>query len=59
MKHLSESPPDNQAFTTAPLGNLDPIRTMRVVIPSVTALTLGFEIILSSFFLSILGIKRR
>jgi glycosyltransferase involved in cell wall biosynthesis len=40
-------------------GPLDPTRTMRVVIPSVTALTLGFEIILSSFFLSILGMKRR
>jgi hypothetical protein len=40
-------------------GPLDPTRSMRVVIPSVTALTLGFEIILSSFFLSILGMKRR
>jgi glycosyltransferase involved in cell wall biosynthesis len=40
-------------------GPLEPTHTMRVVIPSVTALTLGFEIILSSFFLSILGMKRR
>jgi glycosyltransferase involved in cell wall biosynthesis len=40
-------------------GSLDPTRTMRVVIPSITALTLGVEIILSSFFLSILGMKRR
>jgi glycosyltransferase involved in cell wall biosynthesis len=40
-------------------GNLDPTRTMRLVIPSITALTLGVEIILSSFFLSILGMKRR
>lgn len=40
-------------------GPLDPTRTMRIVIPSITALTLGFEIILSSFFLSILGMKRR
>ena len=40
-------------------GNLDPTSTMRIVIPSVTALTLGFEIILSSFFLSILRMKRR
>lgn len=40
-------------------GPLDPTRTMRVVIPSVTSLTLGFEIILSSFFLSILGMRRR
>jgi glycosyltransferase involved in cell wall biosynthesis len=40
-------------------GHLDPTRTMRIVIPSVTAVTLGFEIVLSSFFLSILGMKRR
>lgn len=40
-------------------GNLDPTSTMRVVIPSVTALMLGFEIVLSSFFLSILRMKRR
>lgn len=40
-------------------GNLDPTRTMRFVIPSVTALTLGSEVILSSFFLSILRMKRR
>ena len=40
-------------------GPLDPTRTMRVVIPTVTSLTLGFEIVLSSFFLSILGMKRR
>ena len=44
---------------TRSFGNLDPTRTMRVVIPSVTFLTLGVEIILSSFFLSILGMKRR
>jgi glycosyltransferase involved in cell wall biosynthesis len=40
-------------------GNLDPTRTMRLVIPSVTALTIGFEMILSSFFLSVLRMKRR
>ena len=40
-------------------GPLDPTRTMRVVIPAIIALTLGLEIILSSFFLSILGMKRR
>jgi len=40
-------------------GPLDPTHTMRIVIPAVTAVTLGFEIILSSFFLSILGMKRR
>jgi len=40
-------------------GSLEPTHTMRIVIPSVTALTLGLEISLSSFFLSILGMKRR
>jgi glycosyltransferase involved in cell wall biosynthesis len=40
-------------------GSLDPSRTMRIVIPAVTSLTLGVEIILSSFFLSILRMKRR
>lgn len=40
-------------------GSLDPSRTMRIVIPAITSLTLGVEIILSSFFLSILRMKRR
>jgi len=40
-------------------GTLDPSHTLRIVIPAVTALTLGCQILLSSFFLSILGLKRR
>ena len=40
-------------------GPLDPSRTLRIVIPAVTSLTLGSQILLSSFFLSILGLKRR
>jgi glycosyltransferase involved in cell wall biosynthesis len=40
-------------------GALDPARTLRIVIPAATALTLGCQILLSSFFLSILGLKRR
>jgi glycosyltransferase involved in cell wall biosynthesis len=40
-------------------GALDPSKTLRIVIPSVTALTIGFQVIFSSFFLSILGLKRR
>ncbi len=40
-------------------GILDPTRILRLVIPAVTAMTLGSEIILSSFFLSVLGLKRR
>jgi hypothetical protein len=40
-------------------GPLDPVQTLRTVIPAVTALALGCEILLSSFFLSILSLKRR
>ena len=40
-------------------GNLDPTQTMRVVIPAVTCLTVGCQTLFSSFFLSILGLKRR
>jgi len=40
-------------------GPLSPSHMMRLVIPSVTSLYLGFQIILSSFFLSVLGLKRR
>jgi glycosyltransferase involved in cell wall biosynthesis len=39
-------------------GPLNPSKTLRLVIPSVTLITLGLETILSSFFLSILGLKR-
>jgi hypothetical protein len=40
-------------------GSLDPRDAVRVVVPAATALVLGFELILSSFFLSILGLARR
>ncbi len=40
-------------------GDLDYARTMRVVIPGVTLASLGFQTVLSGFFLSILGIPRR
>jgi len=40
-------------------GDLDPVRTMRIVIPAASSLTLGFEIVLSSFFLSVLGMGRK
>jgi glycosyltransferase involved in cell wall biosynthesis len=39
--------------------DLDPSSTMRVIVPSVVALTLGVQIILSSFFLSVLGLRRQ
>lgn len=40
-------------------GRLDYERTMRVVIPGVTLTALGVQTILSSFFLSILGMRSR
>jgi len=40
-------------------GSLDPTKELRLVIPAATAMMLGSEIVLSSFFLSVLGLKRR
>ncbi len=40
-------------------GSLDPSKTLRVVIPSLTCLTVGLQMVFSSFFLSLLGLKRR
>jgi glycosyltransferase involved in cell wall biosynthesis len=39
-------------------GALDPEKTLRIVIPGLVSLTIGIQIILSSFLLSILGMKR-
>jgi hypothetical protein len=40
-------------------GPLEPTRVLRLIIPAVLALTLGVQTILSSFFLSVLGLRRR
>jgi glycosyltransferase involved in cell wall biosynthesis len=40
-------------------GALNPERMLRIVMPSVFCLTLGSQIVCSSFFLSILGLRRR
>jgi hypothetical protein len=40
-------------------GMLDYSRTMRLVIPAALALTLGAQTIFASFFLSVLGLRRR
>ena len=40
-------------------GNMDYARTMRVVVPGATLTALGFQTVLSSFFMSVLGLKRR
>lgn len=40
-------------------GKLDPLKELRIVIPGIVFLTLGIEVILSSFFLSVLGMEQR
>jgi glycosyltransferase involved in cell wall biosynthesis len=40
-------------------GHLDYAQTMRLVVPGVTLTALGFQTVLSSFFVSILGVRRR
>jgi glycosyltransferase involved in cell wall biosynthesis len=40
-------------------GSLNPVQTLRFVIPSILSLVLGFETILSSFFLSVLQMPRK
>jgi hypothetical protein len=40
-------------------GPLDPTIVLRIVIPAATALVLGCQVILASFFLSILGLERK
>jgi hypothetical protein len=43
----------------AGFGTLDYARTMRWVIPGATLTALGFQTLLSSFFVSILGMRRK
>ncbi len=38
---------------------LDPSETMRIVIPSVTAVAIGAELVLASFVIGVLGLERR
>ncbi|MDB6040822.1 MAG: hypothetical protein JWM99_4663, partial [Verrucomicrobiales bacterium] len=40
-------------------GALDPSKTFRMIIPAIFSLMLGCQVILSSFFLSVLGLRRR
>lgn len=43
----------------ASFGTLDPTVVMKIIIPAVTCLALGIQVMFSSFFLSVLGLKRR
>lgn len=47
------------SWGAAAFGELNPRQTLRFVVPAVVALTLGFQIMLSSFFLSVLAMSRR
>jgi glycosyltransferase involved in cell wall biosynthesis len=40
-------------------GDLDYASTMRLVVPGVTLTALGFQTVLSSFFISVLGLRRQ
>jgi hypothetical protein len=46
-------------WSEAGFGNLDYARTMRWVVPGVTLSALGFQTLLSSFMVSLLGMSRR
>ena len=39
-------------------GELEPTKMLRVIIPAALSLILGLQIVLSSFFLSVLGLGR-
>ncbi len=45
-------------WSSTSFGPLDPSRMLRLVIPAVTLIALGLQTVLSSFFLSILGLER-
>jgi glycosyltransferase involved in cell wall biosynthesis len=45
-------------WSSRSFGPLDPSQTLRLVIPAVTLIALGLQTVLSSFFLSILGLER-
>ena len=45
-------------WSSTSFGPLDPSRTLRLVIPAVILIALGLQTVLSSFFLSILGLER-
>lgn len=48
-----------ETWRVAHFGRLDYAHTMRLVVPGATLTALGFQTILSSFFVSILGLRRR
>ena len=47
------------AWGSGHFGPLNPTHVFRIVIPAVLTMTLGCNVIFASFFLSILGMRRR
>ena len=48
-----------QLWSSAHFGGISYSESLRIVIPAVTCVTVGTQIVFSSFFLSILGLRRR
>lgn len=48
-----------QLWSSAHFGGIPYSESLRIVIPGVTCVTVGTQIVFSSFFLSILGLRRR
>lgn len=48
-----------QEWRLVSFGQLDYAKTMRLVVPGATLTALSFQTILSSFFVSILGMRRQ
>jgi hypothetical protein len=46
-------------WNRASFGPLDPVRSLRLVVPAALAILLGVQVILASFFLSVLGLRKR
>jgi hypothetical protein len=51
--------PSDSRHRARSFAPLDPFQTLRIVLPAATLIVLGFQTILSSFFLSVLGLRRR
>lgn len=46
-------------WSSTHFGNLNPAIALRLAIPGIVGLMLGFQVMLSAFFLSVLGMERR
>lgn len=46
-------------WSKASFGELDPTRSLRLIIPAFTAIVLGAQLIFASFFIGILQIKHK